>query len=61
MYQQKERSKMFRFKMKNEFSFCEKSHVTKIWKKKLPKEFLDKIWLKVEEHKYIYIWHLGHW
>ena len=32
-----------------------KSHMTKIWKTTFPKEFFNKIWLKVEEHEYIYI------
>ena len=27
----------------------------KIWKTTFPKEFVDKIWLKVAEHEYIYI------
>ena len=42
-------------------SFCEKSHVTKIWKTTLPKEFFNKIWLKVEEHDYIYIFEIKYW
>ena len=33
----------------------ENSHVTKIWKTTFPKEFFNKFWLKVGEHKYIYI------
>ena len=37
----------------------QKSHVTKIWKKKpFLKEFLNEIWLKVEEHEYIYIFEI---
>ena len=31
------------------------SHVTKIWKTFFPKEFFDKIWLKVGKREYIYI------
>ena len=48
---------MLRFKIaaKNEFSFRENSHVTKIWKTTFPKEFFNEIWLKVGEHEYIYI------
>ena len=37
------------------FSFPKNSHVTKIWKTAFPKEFFNKIWLKVGEHKYAYI------
>ena len=57
LIQQKEPSKMFRFKMaaKNEFSFRENSHATKIWNNILAKEFCNKIWLNVGEHEYIYI------
>ena len=33
----------------------QKSHVTKIWKTSFPKEFFNKVWLKVEEHEQIYI------
>ena len=40
---------------KMEFSFPKNSHVTKIWKTAFPKEFFNKIWLKVGEHKYTYI------
>ena len=32
-----------------------KKSLTNIWKTTFPKEFLNKIWLKVEEHEYIYI------
>ena len=34
------------------------SHVTKIWKTTFLKEFLNKIWLKVEEHEQIYIFEI---
>ena len=30
-------------------------YVTKIWKTTFQKEFFNKIWLKVEEYEYIYI------
>ena len=40
---------------KNEFSFRENSHVTKVWKTTFPMEFFNEIWLKVGEHEYIYI------
>ena len=40
---------------KKRFSFREKSHVNKIWKTTFPKEFCNEIWLKAEEHEYIYI------
>ena len=48
---------MFRFKIvvKNEFSFHENSHVTKIGKTTFPMEFFNEIWLKVGEYEYIYI------
>ena len=48
---------MYRFKMaaKNEFSFRENSHVTRIWKTTFLKEFFNEIWLKIGEHEYIYI------
>ena len=47
-----------KWRPKNEFSFREKSHVTKIWKTTFPKEFSNKIWLKVEEHEHIYIYEI---
>ena len=40
---------------KNKFSFRKNSHVTKILKTIFPQEFFNEIWLKVEEHEYIYI------
>ena len=43
---------------KNEFWFCENSHVNKIWKTTFTKEFFNKIWFKVGEHKYIYIFEI---
>ena len=43
---------------KNKFSFRKNSHVTKIWKTTFPKEFFNKIWLKVKEHEYIYIFEI---
>ena len=42
-----------KWRPKNEFSFREKSHVTKIWKTTFPKEFFNEIWLKLEDHEYI--------
>ena len=35
--------------------FCKTRHVTKICKTTFPKELFNKIWIKVEEHEYIYI------
>ena len=37
--------------------FCFRSFrfLAKIWKTTFPKEFFNEIWLKVGEHKYIYI------
>ena len=51
---------MLRFKMeaKHEFSLCENSHVTKIWKTIFPTEFFNEIWFRVEEHEYIYIFEI---
>ena len=48
---------MLRFKTaaKNEFSFRENTHVTKIWRKK---HFPNEVWLKVAEHKYIYFFEI---
>ena len=43
---------------KNEFSFCEKSDVTKIWKTTFLKDFFNDIWLKVEKHDYIHIFEI---
>ena len=41
---------------KREFLIRKKSHgTTKIGKTTFPKEFVNKIWLKVEKHEYIYI------
>ena len=44
------------------FSFHKNSHVTKIWKKKKKNtfsiDFFSEIWLKVGEHKYIYIFEI---
>ena len=37
------------------FPFLENSHVTKIWNTTFPKEFFNKIWLKVGKYEYIYI------
>ena len=48
----------FRMAAKNEFSFRENSHVTKIRKTIFPMEFYNEIWLKVGEHKYIYIFQI---
>ena len=39
----------------NWFLFRVISILAKIWKTTFPKEFLNEIWLKVGEHKYIYI------
>ena len=47
-----------KFRPKNEFSFRENSHVIKIWTTTFPKEFFNKIWLKVREHEYIYIFEI---
>ena len=61
IYQQKEWSKNVSFQnggQKNEFSFRKKSHVSKIWKTTFPKEFFNKIWLKIKEHEYIYIFEI---
>ena len=45
-----------KWRPRNEISFFEKSHVTKILKVTFPKElFFNEIWLKVEEQEYIYI------
>ena len=41
-------------KKKNEFSFCENSHVTKFWKTTFPMKFSNEILLKVGEHEFIY-------
>ena len=48
---------MFLFKMaaKKKCSFRKNNHVTKIWKITFPMEFFNKIWLKVQENEYIYI------
>ena len=43
---------------KNQFSFHENSHVIEILKNTFPMEFFDKIWLKVEEHEWIYIFEI---
>ena len=32
--------------------------MTKIWKTTFPKEFFNKIWLKVGKYKYIYIFEI---
>ena len=42
---------------KTNFGFAN-SHVTKIWKTTFPKEFFNKIWLKVKEHEFIYIFEI---
>ena len=42
----------------NEFSFCENSHITKIWKTTFPIEFFNEIWLKIGEYEYIYIFEI---
>ena len=47
-----------KWRPQNEFSFREKSHVTKIWKTIFPKKFFNKIWLKFEEHEYNYIFEI---
>ena len=47
-----------KWRPKNEFSFREKSHVTKIWKTTFSKEFFNKIWLKFQEHEYNYIFEI---
>ena len=47
-----------KWRPKNEFSLREKSHVTKNWKTTFPKEFFNKIGLKVAEHEYIYIFEI---
>ena len=39
----------------NRFLFRVISILAKIWKTTFPKEFFNEIWLKVGEHKYIYI------
>ena len=51
---------MLRFKWppKNESSFRENSHVTKIWKATFPMKFFNEIWFKVGEHEYIYIFEI---
>ena len=38
---------------KNKFRFAKNSHMTKIWKTTFPKEFFNKIWLKVGKYEYI--------
>ena len=43
---------------KANFAFHEKSHLPKIWKTIFPKEFFNVIWLKAEEHEYIYIFEI---
>ena len=43
---------------KKRFLFRENSHVTKIWKTTVPKEFSNEIWLKVGEHECIYIFEI---
>ena len=43
---------------KNEFSFRENNHVTKIWKTPFPTEFFNEIMLKVGEHEYTYIFEI---
>ena len=61
IYQQKRRIKkcfVSKWRPKNKFSFRKNSHVTKIWKTTFPKEFFNKIWLKVKEHEYIYIFEI---
>ena len=47
-----------KWRPKNEFSFRENSHVTELRKTTFPKEFFNKIWLKVKDQAYIYIWWL---
>ena len=51
---------MFRLKLaaKNRIYVSQKSHLTKIWKTTFPKEFSNKICLKVEKHEYIYIFEM---
>ena len=39
----------------NRFLFRVISILVKIWKTTFPKEFFNEIWLKVDEHEYIYI------
>ena len=39
----------------NRFSFRVISISAKIWKNTFPKEFFNEIWLKLEDHQYIYI------
>ena len=43
---------------KNRIFVLQKSHVTKIWKNTFPKEFFNKIWLKIGKHEYIYIFEI---
>ena len=52
---------MFCFKMaanERNFFLAKTSHVIKIWKITFPKEFVNKIWLEVEKHEYIYIFEI---
>ena len=39
----------------NWFSFRLISILARIWKTTFPKEFFNEIWLKLEDHEYIYI------
>ena len=39
----------------NRFSFCVISILAKIWKTTFPKKFVNEIWLKLGDHKYINI------
>ena len=43
---------------KKQIFISQKSHVTKIWKTTFPKEISIKLWLKVEENEYIYIFEI---
>ena len=51
---------MFCFKMaEKQWNFVsQKSHLTKILKTTFPKKIFSKIWLKVDEHEYIYIFEI---
>ena len=44
-----------KWRSNNRFLFRVFSILVKIWKTTFPKEFFNEIWLKVLEHKYIYI------
>ena len=46
---------VLKWRRNNQFLFRVISIVAKMWKTTFPNEFFNEIWLKVEEHEYIYI------